>query len=90
MCRAAECHGMQQAFAFAVSSLLIRLVCLDAAAFCTCCGVVCSMVGLMCVDAAAIWPLMQEAVLEALVDALQHHQEAQEVLEAAQQVRHKA
>lgn len=27
----------------------------------------------------------QEAVLEALVDALQHHQEAQEVLEAAQQ-----
>ena len=47
-----------------------------------------SMMGLMCVDA-AVWPL-QEAVLEALVDALQHHQEAQEVLEAAQQVRHTA
>ncbi len=48
------------------------------------------MMGLMCIDAAAVWPLMQEAVLEALVDALQHHQEAQEVLEAAQQVRHTA
>ena len=46
------------------------------------------MMGLMCVDA-AVWPL-QEAVLEALVDALQHHQEAQEVVEAAQQVRHTA
>jgi len=33
---------------------------------------------------------MQEAVLEALVHALQHHQEAQEVLEAAQQVRQTA
>jgi len=31
MCRAAECCGMQQAPAFAVSSLLIHLVCLDAA-----------------------------------------------------------
>ena len=31
MCRAAECCGMQRAPAFAVSSLLIRLVCLDAA-----------------------------------------------------------
>ena len=40
----------------------------------------------MCIDAAAVWALMQAAVLEALVDALQHHQEAQEVLEAAQQV----
>ncbi len=47
------------------------------------------MVGLTCFDAVG-WPLMQEAVLEALVDALQHHQEAQEVLEAAQQVRQTA
>ena len=48
------------------------------------------MIGLMCVDAAAVWPLMQEAMLEGLIDALQQHQEAQEVLEAAQQVRHTA
>ena len=80
---------MQQDFAPAVSSLPTGLLCLDAALCCTCCVEVCSMIGLPC-DDAAVRPLMQEAVLEALVDALQHHQEAQEVLEAAQQVRHTA
>ncbi len=90
MCRAAECHGVQQAFAVAVLSLLIGLVCLDAALVCTCCVAVCFMVGLICTDAAAVWPLVQEAVLEGLIDTLQQQQEAQEVLEAAQHVRHTA
>ena len=89
MCRAAQCHGMQQDLAPAVSSMPTVLVCLHAVLFCTCCVEVCSMIGLVC-DDAAVRLLMQEAVLEALVDALQHHQEAQEVLEAAQQVRHTA